>query len=132
MIQCDCCEKHIDTESTSGKSKQFCLECASKLEIHLLDKLTRLVNHISNHEYNKNPDIDLNYILNELQQLISCKDLSDAQKHKKRHIYLHASLDELIADFILHNQVQLSKTTISELQEWSNRQKEEPDSIKSF
>ena len=47
--------------------------------------------------------------------------------HIKRHIELHKSLDELIADFILHTQKLLSETTVMELMEWTHEQTINPD-----
>jgi hypothetical protein len=41
-------------------------------------------------------------------------------EHRQRHIELHRSLDELIADFILHHKDKLlSETTVRELMEWA-------------
>lgn len=48
------------------------------------------------------------------------------QEHRERHIELHKSLDELLADFISHTEVLSSKATISELVEWSYLQTVSP------
>jgi hypothetical protein len=48
------------------------------------------------------------------------------EEHRKRHIELHNALDELIADFITHTDILPSKTTLTELMEWSNRQTIDP------
>ena len=44
------------------------------------------------------------------------------EEHIERHIQLHKSLDELIADFIGHTGKLPSKTTILELMQWSFEQ----------
>lgn len=46
--------------------------------------------------------------------------------HKVRHEYLHARLDELVADFISHTGQLPSKTTILELMIWSVKQSIQP------
>ena len=49
------------------------------------------------------------------------------EKHKVRHQLLHKELDELVADFIIHNKDKLpSTTTIIELMEWSYEQTKNP------
>jgi len=51
----------------------------------------------------------------------------DKKIHIKRHKGLHEALDELIADWIIHNKNKdLSKTTIIELMEWSAKQTKNP------
>jgi len=48
-------------------------------------------------------------------------------KHKKRHKELHSKLDELVADFLIHNICKIpSQTTILELMEWSHKQINNP------
>ena len=47
-------------------------------------------------------------------------------KHKKIHIQLHKSLDELLADFLAQTEKLPSQTTIMELIEWSYRQTQNP------
>ena len=42
--------------------------------------------------------------------------------HKARHVELHRSVDELVADFIRHTERLPSKTTVMELLEWSHGQ----------
>ena len=51
------------------------------------------------------------------------------EEHKKRHIELHKSLDELFADYISHHPDQVGFTTmpIKQLIEWSHRQTVKPD-----
>lgn len=52
------------------------------------------------------------------------------EEHKKRHIELHKSLDELFADFIRHNPNKKSflETPIKKLMEWSYKQTISPTS----
>jgi hypothetical protein len=48
-------------------------------------------------------------------------------EHLAQHRLLHASLDELIADFLTHNRDKLpSTTTLMELMAWSHQQTIEP------
>ena len=50
------------------------------------------------------------------------------EAHQQRHELLHRMLDELLADFLLHNRGKVpSKTTVWELMEWSNRQMKDPE-----
>ncbi len=50
------------------------------------------------------------------------------EEHKEVHETLHSSLDQLVADFILHNpKERLQSTTIMELIRWSHRQTIEPE-----
>jgi hypothetical protein len=46
--------------------------------------------------------------------------------HKKRHHQLHEFLDELVADWMRHTNVRLSKNTVLELMKWSNEQCSNP------
>ena len=48
--------------------------------------------------------------------------------HRKRHIELHKSLDELFADYISHhpNQTQFTQMPIIDLIKWSKEQTENP------
>lgn len=46
--------------------------------------------------------------------------------HKTRHIELHRSLDELVADFITHTKNLPSKTIVMELIMWSAKQTDNP------
>ena len=48
------------------------------------------------------------------------------KEHKERHLKLHEELDELIADFITHNEKSLSDTTIMEFLTWSYKETLEP------
>jgi hypothetical protein len=53
-------------------------------------------------------------------------------EHKKRHIELHKSLDELFADYIYHHSEQLSfnDMPIIELIKWSSSQTKNPTPTK--
>lgn len=42
--------------------------------------------------------------------------------HRAQHQKLHVSLDELVADWILHTQSLPSRATVLELMDWSARQ----------
>lgn len=55
--------------------------------------------------------------------------------HQMRHVHLHRSLDELVADFIRHNMKSkhdgrpicgLTNTSIMELMQWSYTQTQQP------
>jgi len=49
------------------------------------------------------------------------------EKHRLRHVALHSALDELVADFLIHNRNRLpSATAVIELVEWSHRQTKDP------
>lgn len=48
------------------------------------------------------------------------------QEHKDRHIALHRSLDELLADYITHTGKLLNQTTAMDLIEWSYKQTQNP------
>jgi len=52
--------------------------------------------------------------------------MTDKQKHTERHKKLHQSLDELLADFILHTGRLPSKTILMEFMEWSYLQSLNP------
>jgi len=53
------------------------------------------------------------------------------QEHKERHKGLHEMFDELVVDFLLHNRDKLlSRTSILELMEWSDKQTKNPDDYK--
>ena len=47
-------------------------------------------------------------------------------EHIQRHLELHRSLDELVADFIIHNNESLSNTSILDLIYWSFKQTTNP------
>lgn len=47
--------------------------------------------------------------------------------HKKRHIELHKSLDELFADFIEHNELPFTSRPIKDLLDWAHKQTVELD-----
>ena len=50
----------------------------------------------------------------------------DIKIHKERHIELHRSFDELVADYIHHTKNLLRETTVMDLIEWSYSQTENP------
>ena len=52
------------------------------------------------------------------------------EEHKIRHKELHKMLDELIADYIRHNDKRLSETNIIELMQWSYQQTLNPSEEK--
>jgi hypothetical protein len=47
------------------------------------------------------------------------------QEHLKRHLELHAALDELVADWIMHTQSLPSRSTVMDLMRWSHTQTQE-------
>lgn len=50
-----------------------------------------------------------------------------SEKHKQRHLFLHKMLDELVADYILHNKGQrASSTYVMHLLQWSYKQAKNP------
>lgn len=53
--------------------------------------------------------------------------LISEQEHRKAHVELHRKLDELVADYLLHNPGKLpSTTTLMELMQWSHGQTTHP------
>lgn len=44
------------------------------------------------------------------------------EQHRLRHVALHSSLDELVADFARHTGKLFSQATLLELMEWSHAQ----------
>ena len=50
----------------------------------------------------------------------------NSSEHKTVHVKLHDSLDQLLADFIMHTEKFLSETTLTELLYWSHRQTIDP------
>ncbi len=51
--------------------------------------------------------------------------------HRARHVELHKSFDELVADFIIQNPGRLpSNTTCMDLIKWSHRQTLDPTDVK--
>jgi hypothetical protein len=48
------------------------------------------------------------------------------EEHIQRHKDLHAKLDELAADFIMHTGKLPSRTTLTELMTWSHEQTQNP------
>ena len=66
--------------------------------------------------------------VDELATAIKLKQKEDRKKtfHIIRHKELHKSFDELLADFIRHKGKLPSKTTVSELMEWSHNQTKDP------
>ena len=56
----------------------------------------------------------------------------EKKKHIKRHKELHRHLDELLADFLRHNNDRgLSNTTLTELMKWSYEQTINPTEQKN-
>jgi len=54
----------------------------------------------------------------------------EKEDHIKRHQELHRSLDELLADFLMHNTDKLpSTTTVFELLNWSHKQTTGPTEL---
>lgn len=51
------------------------------------------------------------------------------KEHKQRHVELHKSLDELVADFIDHTYKTPSQTTLMEFMKWSADQTKSPTEI---
>ena len=53
------------------------------------------------------------------------------EEHRKmRHAELHAALDELLADYLIHHdQVQPSTITLTDLMEWSHEQTIRPTGL---
>ena len=49
------------------------------------------------------------------------------EDHKKRHIELHESLDELVSDFINHTESMPTETTVLDLLKWAYLQTINPD-----
>lgn len=49
------------------------------------------------------------------------------EEHIKKHILLHAELDELVADYIAHSRKGLTETSVLELMQWSGKQTHELD-----
>ncbi|HSZ58639.1 MAG TPA: hypothetical protein VK797_23425 [Tepidisphaeraceae bacterium] len=49
------------------------------------------------------------------------------QEHKDRHKFLHKALDELAADYLIHQRDKgLSDTSVLDLIEWSSEQTRDP------
>lgn len=49
------------------------------------------------------------------------------EAHRERHIELHRMLDELVADFLMHNPQALpTRATVLDLMTWSHHQTLEP------
>ncbi len=54
-------------------------------------------------------------------------EIEDQQtRHRRRHVELHAKLDELVADWCGHTGRRPSAATVLELMQWSNQQTKEP------
>lgn len=49
------------------------------------------------------------------------------EEHRQRHVKLHRSLDELLADWIDQTGALPSKSTVLDLVEWSHQQTEDPE-----
>lgn len=50
--------------------------------------------------------------------------------HRERHRLLHAMLDELLADYLLHTGGWPSRTSVADLLAWSARQAQTPDTVR--
>jgi hypothetical protein len=48
------------------------------------------------------------------------------EEHRARHVELHRSLDELVADFIRHTDRLPSETSVMDLMMWSHAQTQNP------
>jgi hypothetical protein len=58
---------------------------------------------------------------------VNAEEVDKKERHKQRHVELHANLDELTADFLAQNQGKRpSVTTVSELMKWSFEQTKTP------
>lgn len=56
------------------------------------------------------------------------KPIQTDEDHRARHQLLHACLDELLADFLVHNATKRpSNTSVAELLVWSNKQRANPE-----
>ena len=68
--------------------------------------------------------------LKRLQKNLTKKDKKEKtvnkDEHRQRHIELHKSLDELIADFIEHTGKYPSGVTLMEFMKWSYEQTKNP------
>lgn len=54
----------------------------------------------------------------------------DKEQHKERHKFLHECLDELVADFLIHNkESRPSDTNLFDFMNWSYRQTLGPTEI---
>ncbi len=51
------------------------------------------------------------------------------EEHKARHVELHRSLDELLADFIGHTGSLPSRTTLDVFLRWSFEQTQDPTEV---
>jgi hypothetical protein len=51
------------------------------------------------------------------------------EQHRERHVALHRSLDELLADFIGHTGSLPSQTTLTEFLTWSHSQTLDPAEV---
>ena len=54
------------------------------------------------------------------------------KEHKKRHIELHKSIDELFADYIAHHpdEIEFTKMPLMKLINWSYEQTKNPTELK--
>jgi hypothetical protein len=80
------------------------------------------------HECRGSTDSRISDLEMRLEALEESVDAIEANEHKVRHQLLHESLDELVADFIRHNDDKRpSSTTVLELMEWSHAQTVKPE-----
>ena len=52
--------------------------------------------------------------------------------HKQRHVQLHRSLDELVADWLYQTGSLPSKNSVLELMQWSHAQTENPTEAREY
>lgn len=52
--------------------------------------------------------------------------VTDLESHKKRHVFLHRMLDELLADWITHTGGRPSNCPCDEFLKWANEQRTNP------
>ncbi len=53
-------------------------------------------------------------------------EVTDLESHKRRHVFLHRMLDELLADWITHTGGIPSKCEMPAFLKWANEQTENP------
>ena len=69
------------------------------------------------------PDMVINDDCQLHELMVGLEDKKPEQEtHKARHVELHKSLDELLADFVLHTGRRPSQTNLMELLSWSHEQ----------
>jgi len=53
-------------------------------------------------------------------------EVTDLESHKRRHVFLHRMLDELLADWITHTGGRPSQGQLDEFLYWSSQQTKHP------